>query len=101
MAGNAVATCSGNEADIAVLVSKTERPRLGDHGRFDKDEARKWRISSQANSLARVWLRILAVQTEADFRRARSDARLLHAVPGICSLLACPIVLLGDAARRR
>jgi hypothetical protein len=62
-------------------------------------------LSSQANSLARLWLRILAVQTEAAFRRTRSDARLLQAVPGraahVCSLLARPIVLLGDAARRR
>lgn len=53
-----------------------------------------------------------AVQTEdkgeADFRRARSDGRLLQVVPGravhVCSLLARPIVSLeslGDAARRR
>ena len=51
--------CLGNETDIAVLVYKTERPRLGDHGRFDRGEARKWRISSQANtlvpSLTRAW----------------------------------------------
>lgn len=51
----------------------------------------------------------IAVQAEdkgeADFRRARSSHTLLQAVPGrtahVCSLLARPIVSLGDAARRR
>ena len=73
------------------------------------NEARKWRISSRANCLEPEPHQNIAVQAEdkgeADFRRERSDTRLLQVVPGraahVCSLLARPIVSLGDAARRR
>ena len=98
-----------NEADIAVLVSRTERAQDGETMvALTVRDARKWRISSQANCWFRVSPKASPCKPrdkgEADLRRARSDDTLLQAVPGrtahVCSLLARPIVSLGDAARR-
>ena len=78
-----------NEADIAVLVSRTERAQDGETMvALTVRDARKWRISSQAN----CWFRVSpkaspckpckprdkrGIKGEADFRRARSSHRLL------------------------
>ena len=80
-----------NEADITVLVSKTERAQDGETMvALTVRDARKWRISSQANCWFRVSPKASPCKPrdkgEADLRRARSDDTLLQAVPELAQV---------------
>ena len=90
-----------NEADIAVLVSRIERAQDGETMvDLTVRDARKWRISSQANCRSRDSPKASPCKPrdkgEADFRRVHTLGSRTTAsgtwTTHVCSLLARPIV---------